>query len=174
LYIIWIYLDLNLPSPKVSYVGKKFRTPFLIFFAIALTQTIYGAFVAGLKAGWVNNTYPLMDGQIITDAVFAMDPTYLNFLEGKSGVQFIHRTLALILTIGIGVYYFKGIRTLSEKFELLAVRWSFLAVLIQFALGVSTLMLQVPIELAILHQLGALLLLASLLFGIHRFRAVSN
>jgi cytochrome c oxidase assembly protein subunit 15 len=170
LYILWLYLNLNLPKVSTSLNGLKLRKPFLILFALTFIQVIYGAFVAGLKAGWVHNTYPLMDGQVMSDAALVMEPIYLNFIEGKSGVQFVHRTLALLIVLGVGYYYFKGMRSLTDRLELLAVRLAFVAVLFQFSLGVATLMLQVPIEFGVLHQLGALLLLASLLFAVHRFR----
>lgn len=174
LYILWIVFELNFPKPNANAFGLKLNGQLKWLFALTFIQVVYGAFVAGLKAGWVHNTYPLMDGQIIADAVFVLDPVYINFLEGKSGVQFIHRTLALVIALWSGVIYFKGLRNLNNSLELKAVRFLFIAVLFQFSLGVATLMLQVPLELGVLHQLGALGFLSTLLFGLHRFRATAN
>ena len=58
-------------------------------------QLIYGAFVAGMDAGTMHNHFPLMEkGALIAESVFVLDPVYLNFIDGKSGIQFVHRYLA--------------------------------------------------------------------------------
>ena len=75
-----------------------------------LIQIIYGGFVAGLNAGLIHNHWPLMsDGQFIHDSVFIEQKTLLlNLTEGKSGVQFVHRTLAYVVVGLILFLYFKS------------------------------------------------------------------
>lgn len=169
LYISWLIIEINLPRTKSLAHEFGFRKQAIGIFILVVIQSVYGAFVAGLKAGWVHNTFPLMDGQIISDAVFVMEPIYLNFIEGKSGVQFIHRLLGISALVWVVVFYFKGIRSVVDRFQVLSVRMVFIAALLQVSLGIATLMMEVPISFAILHQVGALFLLISLVFTIHRF-----
>lgn len=166
MYIWWLAMELRKSS--VPTVPQPNYNKWLIFaFILTFIQVVFGAFVAGLKAGWVHNTYPLMDGQFIADAVWVMDPLYLNFIEGKSGVQFAHRTFAILIFLFISVLYAKALRMPFLPFQLLRVRIMFVAVIVQFLLGVFTLLFQVPLALGILHQVGALVLLASILASIH-------
>tara|TARA_B100000508_G_scaffold140636_1_gene142514 strand:- start:8421 stop:9470 length:1050 start_codon:yes stop_codon:yes gene_type:complete len=169
LYILWIIFEINVPRTKnmgqLFSFGKQIR----LLLLLTLIQAVYGAFVAGLQAGLVHNTWPLMDGEIVSSAVFAMDPVYLNFVMGKSGVQFVHRMLAIIIFVWVAVIYVKGVRRLTDPLQLQALRLMLIFVLVQFGLGIITLLLRVPIELGVLHQMGALLLLSSLVFAYHRF-----
>ncbi|UTW63721.1 COX15/CtaA family protein [bacterium SCSIO 12741] len=171
-WLIWVVAELKWPERgKIAFPGIRKGIVWLI--VLTLIQILYGAFVAGLRAGWVHNTFPLMDGQLIADSVWLGDSLLESFLQGKSGVQFVHRTLAMILFAGVLVLYFKAMRLPIDKLQVRAIRLTGLIVMIQFLLGVVTLLLQVPIALGILHQLGALLLLLTLVFGLHRFRSPS-
>lgn len=169
LYISWLIWEINLPRVNSLAHELGLRKQAVGLFVLVIIQSIYGAFVAGLKAGWVHNTFPLMDGQIISDAVFALEPVYLNFIQGKSGVQFVHRVLGISVLVWVIIFYFKGIRSVVDKFQILSVRLVFIAALLQVSLGIATLMLRVPISFGVLHQIGALFLLVSLVFSIHRF-----
>ena len=169
LYISWLIWEINLPRVNSLVHELGLRKQAVGLFVLVIIQSIYGAFVAGLKAGWVHNTFPLMDGQIISDAVFALEPVYLNFIQGKSGVQFVHRVLGISVLVWVIIFYFKGIRSVVDKFQILSVRLVFIAALLQVSLGIATLMLRVPISFGVLHQIGALFLLVSLVFSIHRF-----
>ena len=77
----------------------------LMLLIILIIQIVYGAFVAGLDAGKVYNTWPKMDGKWITEAVYAMSPLWENFVNGLAGVQFIHRELAYVV-LGLIIYIF--------------------------------------------------------------------
>lgn len=174
LYILWLMFEIN--YPKTVNLGQLFSFQKQIIWLLGLTfiQVIYGAFVAGLQAGLVHNTWPLMDGEVISSAVFAMDPMYLNFIIGKSGVQFVHRTLAIVIFIWVVVLYVKAVKRLVDPLQIQAIRLMFVFVLIQFGLGITVLLFRVPISLGILHQLCALLLLSSMVFALHRFTAPST
>jgi cytochrome c oxidase assembly protein subunit 15 len=127
---------------------------------LILVQIIWGAFVAGLKAGWVHNTWPLMDGSIISPAATAMEPLIANFFEGKSGVQFVHRTLGLLIVILVGLLFKKSlVKEVRIKQPMLLVSG---AVLVQFTLGVLTLLLEVPLSLGVIHQVMALIVLLTI------------
>ncbi|MCB0481259.1 MAG: COX15/CtaA family protein [Flavobacteriales bacterium] len=173
MYIWWVAMGLK--HKETSLIDfPDFRRVLKWIFALSIAQIVFGAFVAGLKAGWVHNTYPLMDGQLVADAVWALDPIYLNFIEGKSGVQFAHRTLAIIVLGVIGYSYFKALRMPLTSRQITSVRWMFITVMFQFLLGVFTLLFQVPLLLGILHQLGALVLLGSVLASVHSLRVTST
>ena len=170
-YIFWVALDLiyknrppNLPK------GSKLPETVKWLFGLVVIQIIYGAFVAGLRAGEVHNTFPMMNGEWIHSAVTAMDPVWLNFVEGLSGVQFVHRYIAYFV-VGIVIYlWWRSRKSGLEIDQLKGVNALLIAVGIQFLLGVFTLLYHVPITLGVLHQLGALVLLMAVVFVRHRFR----
>lgn len=167
-YTLWVALDLQFPERKSTPI--QLRNLARIALVFVLIQIIYGGFVAGLNAGLIHNHWPLMsDGQFMHDSIFIEQKTlFLNLVEGKSGVQFVHRTMAYIVVGLIGLLAYT-----SRKFALDAQQqngiYTVLAVVfIQFSLGVFTLLFGVPIWLGLVHQIGAFVLLASLTFTLHR------
>lgn len=123
-----------------------------------LLVVMSGAFVAGLNAGLIYNTFPLMDGQIIPDGLYEMTPWYANWFENIMTVQFNHRLLGVTLVLLIAATWWRmraseaseQVRTLANGFLGMA--------FVQAGLGISTLLLVVPLWLALLHQTGALIL----------------
>ena len=93
-YTFWVALDLIYPKREV--VNTSFRNLVRWGMVILMLQIIWGAFVAGLDAGLIHNTWPLMnEGKLIHETVYIeQEPLWRNFIEGKSGVQFVHRYLA--------------------------------------------------------------------------------
>jgi len=140
----------------------------IFFFIIVIIQITYGAFVAGLKAGHICPTWPKMCDDWMPDAVTALQPTWRNFLEGQAGVQFVHRCIAVIVVLMLGVIHYKGFR--SKQLNTLQKRILMglgLIVVLQFTLGVFTLVYNVPVTLGVLHQTGAFFLFATSLWLIH-------
>lgn len=168
-YTFWVALDLMFPNKKE--VNIRFRNLIRFSLVILLFQIIYGAFVAGLDAGFIHNHWPMMsEGKFMHETVYIeQTPIYKNFIEGKSGVQFVHRILAYIVVglilliwgnskkLGLNTYQLKGINSLL------------IIVGIQFLLGVLTILLQVPVWLGVAHQIGAFFLLSAMTFTLHRF-----
>jgi cytochrome c oxidase assembly protein subunit 15 len=137
----------------------------LLPWALALfTCTVfYGALVAGHKAGLVYNTFPLMGGQWVPEDAWNYNPAFVNLFINPSTVQWVHRQLALITLFIIILIIKKGWTkglTLLQRYGLLAIGFSSI---VQFSLGIATLLCQVPTLLAILHQAGALVLFSALL-----------
>ncbi|WP_140486820.1 COX15/CtaA family protein [Flavobacterium sp. GSA192] len=167
-YTLWVALDLLYPNKaEVIIPLRKLASITLVFLLI---QIIYGGFVAGLNAGLIHNHWPLMsDGQLIHDSVFIEQKTvFLNLVEGKSGVQFIHRTMAYVVVGLILALYFK-----SKKYSLSAIQQKginslVIIVFIQFGLGVFTLLFSVPLWLGLAHQITAFFLLTAMTFSLHR------
>ena len=168
-YTFWVALDLWFPNRKE--VSISFRNLIRLSAAVLIIQIIWGAFVAGLDAGWVHNHWPLMsDGQFIHDSVtIEQTPVWRNFVEGKSGVQFIHRTLAYIVVAFIGLIWYKSKKLTTTVLQKRGVNILVALVGIQFVLGVLTLLWQVPVILGVLHQVTAFVLLAAMTFTLHRF-----
>jgi cytochrome c oxidase assembly protein subunit 15 len=168
-YTLWVALDLIYPTIKEA--NKSLQLLLRIALALLVVQIIWGAFVAGLDAGWIHNHWPLMnDGKLIHETVtLEQNPIWKNFVEGKSGVQFVHRYLAYIVVAIIAYIWFK-IRSMKlTTGQKNGVNLLIGLVLLQFVLGVFTLLLQVPVWLGVLHQVVAFFLLAAMTFTLHRF-----
>ena len=167
-YTLWVALDLMYPEKNEIY--KSLKTIARIALVALIIQIIYGGFVAGLNAGLIHNHWPLMsDGQFIHDSVFIEQPTlFKNLIEGKSGVQFVHRTFAYVVVALIAFLYYKSrkINLNTTQSRSLKVLISF--VFLQFILGVFTLLFHVPMWLGLAHQLMAFLLLTAMTFVLHR------
>lgn len=168
-YTLWVALDLMFPHRKV--INNNFRNFVRIALVVLILQIIYGAFVAGLDAGFIHNHWPLMnEGKFMHETVYIeQNPLYKNFIEGKSGVQFVHRTLAYIVVIFIVTIWFKSRTIETTKLQNNAIKGLVLMVGIQFLLGVLTIILHVPVWLGVAHQVGAFFLLSIMTFTLHRF-----
>ncbi|MEM9025267.1 MAG: COX15/CtaA family protein, partial [Bacteroidota bacterium] len=90
-YIFWVALGEVYKLRPVRNDSSSLRKPAKVLFALLIIQIVWGAFVAGMRAGLVHNTFPMMDDQWVHEAAFAMAPWWENFLNGKSGVQLVHR-----------------------------------------------------------------------------------
>ena len=168
-YSFWVALDLMYPNKKE--VNIAFRNLIRLTLVFLIIQIIWGAFVAGLDAGLIHNHWPLMsEGKLIHETVYIeQTPILKNFIEGRSGVQFVHRYLAYIVVALCMLIWFK---TKNRKLTLLqkkGVHLILTLVGLQFVLGVFTLLLAVPIWLGVAHQIVAFFLLATMIFTLHRF-----
>ncbi len=168
-YTLWVALDIWYPIKKE--IQKKFRDLIRLGLTLLLLQIIWGAFVAGLDAGWIHNHWPLMnDGKWIHETVtIEQDPVWKNFVEGKSGVQFVHRYLAYIVVAIIVAIWFKARKMTLTATQKNGVNILVGLVLLQFVLGIFTLILQVPVWLGVMHQVAAFFLVATMTFTLHRF-----
>lgn len=127
---------------------------------ILLLQIMFGAFVAGLNAGLIYNNFPMMGDAFIPQECFEIK---LNlFFSNPATVQFIHRIMAYILFIVICIFSFKTIN-LGNVILSRAVRYLILALVFQISLGIITLIYNVPLSFALLHQFGAILLLSAIM-----------
>ena len=167
-YTFWVALDLIYPNKNTVMIQLRNLARIALFFL--LLQIIYGGFVAGLNAGLVHNHWPLMsDGQFIHESVFIEQKTlFLNLTEGKSGVQFVHRTLAYIVVGLIVFLYFKSRKFNLDSKQSSGIRLLLALVFVQFALGVFTLLYGVPLWLGLTHQISAFFLLSAMTYTIHR------
>lgn len=172
-YTFWVALNLIYENEeKFNNQAKQRELNKWIYSIVIVTiiQIVYGAFVAGLNAGFILNTFPKMGDNWIDDSVFALSPLWLNFIEGLGGVQFIHRYLAY-LVVGLVVFFVLKCRNFSlTPRQKTAKNSMLLMVIIQFLLGVFTLLMSVPVWLGVIHQLGAFLLLTTIVYSLHAFK----
>lgn len=146
---------------------RRFCAGLLMLLAVTI---VYGAFVAGHRAGYGFNTFPLMSGRWIPDGLWALQPGWRNLLENNITLQFAHRCLAMavlaVVWCGWAVLRFR----LSDRSQRLAFDGLAAISLLQVALGIATLLAVVPVGLGTLHQGGAVLLLSALLVLASRCR----
>lgn len=167
-YTLWVALDLIYPTKReVILPLRKLARIALVFLLI---QIIYGGFVAGLNAGLIHNHWPLMsDGQFLHDSIMLEKNSWLMRLtEGKSGVQFVHRTMAYVVVGLILFLYFKSQKFILSNQQKKGLNALVFIVFLQFALGIFTLLFAVPMWLGLTHQIMAFILLATMTYTLHR------
>jgi len=174
-FTLWVALSLLFPKPY--YQNNKIKgIQVLLYslFIVVVIQIIYGAFVAGLKAGLFYNTFPKMNKEWIPNEAMALTPFWRNFLESIAGVQLLHRFIAYTI-VGLTIAVWLKARKLTTELRLIhkkAINTLVYLVGIQFLLGVFTLIYAVPVVLGLLHQTGAFLVFGISLFLIHQFRKI--
>jgi cytochrome c oxidase assembly protein subunit 15 len=123
-----------------------------ILVILALVQIYLGGLVAGLDAGMSYNTWPLMDGRIIPGDLFVLEPAWRNLFENPKTVQFVHRVGAYTVFLVALWHMIATNRRLPGSTHARRASLLFLAVLIQASIGIATLLMQVPLDLALTHQ----------------------
>ena len=168
-YTLWVVLDIVYPDKKQ--VQRSFRNLIRFSLLILVIQIIYGAFVAGLDAGFLHNHWPMMnEGKFMHETVYIeQSPLYKNFIEGKSGVQFVHRILAYVVLILVLVIWNSSKKLERTTDQIKGINALLILMGLQFILGVLTILLQVPVWLGVAHQIGAFFLLSAMTFTLHRF-----
>ena len=170
--MFWVALELLSPT-AVSHGNIRLRA--LRRFSVWITTLIFimilsGGFVAGIRAGLAYNTFPLMNGHFIPPEIFMLEPWYRNFFDNMATVQFDHRMIAWTLAILIPVFWYKSRKLPLSGSARLACSLLLIMLAIQITLGISTLLLVVPLPLAAAHQAGALLLFTAALWTNHQLR----
>ncbi len=122
---------------------------------VVFVMILTGALVAGIRAGYAYNTWPLMNGHWIPPEILLIEPWWKNFAFNMAMVQFNHRTLALGVA-GLVAAAWWQVRTSGVGPAARAWSHALLAIVaLQVGVGIATLLLQVPLPLAALHQAGA-------------------
>ncbi len=155
---LWLALEVLTSSEN-----RKPKTLPLLVLGTVLLMALSGGFVAGLRAGYAYNTFPLMNGHLLPPDAFLLEPWWRNFLWNIATVQLVHRAIFWLLLLLIPILWWQARRTPAK----IAGHHLLGMFLIQASLGISTLLLAVPIPLAAAHQAGAVLLLACALWTAH-------
>ena len=174
-YAVWLARDLrvtaNGPVVDARALQRMKRGLLVVGWLLAL-QIVWGAFVAGLKAGFLANTFPLMGGKLIPTALLDLEPTIRNFFENGVTVQWLHRVIGTVLGVAVLVVVWQ---TLTAQLDQLSRRFAIAilgAVSIQYLLGVFTLVQAVPVALGVTHQAMAMLLFGIWVMAVHHARGL--
>ena len=152
-YTVWLARGLA-PSP-LSGTRRRLRGVAALIVALTFVQIFLGGLVAGLDAGLSFNTWPLMDGTLVPSGLFIQSPWWRNLFENIATVQFDHRLGAYVLFALACAHAWQARGTPY-------LRWALglaLLVTLQAALGIATLLLVVPLDVALTHQFGAMIVM---------------
>ena len=163
-YLLWVAL--RLVAPRDPTLQAPRRLAWTTFGIVSLT-VLAGGLVAGLNAGLTYNSWPLMDGDFVPVGALEVSPWWLNGFENVAAVQFDHRMLAYASVFMVGWLWLAVRRApVTPRARIAANAMASMAVA-QVLLGIATLLLVVPLPLAVLHQLGAATLFSLTLWTVY-------
>lgn len=168
-YCLWVARGLAPHSGGEAGAAVRLAAPLIV--GLVLLQVFLGALVAGLDAGLAFNDWPLMDGAVIPSGLTILEPVWRNFFDNPKTVQFVHRANAYLLLLAVWLAWLATRR--PDNAERHRARALILALLVtlQAAVGVVTLVLQVPLHWALAHQALAVVVLA---FAVAHWRALAG
>ena len=162
-YVLWLAVSLIPIQQKISAADRSyFRTTAVICIVLVGLMQVSGGFMAGTHAGFVINTFPDMNGEFIPTMIGSLEPFWRNLFENVVTIQFFHRWLAVVSVIAVAVLWIGRFRTALPLLKRLA-DLLMVIVLLQFTMGVSTLLSQVHLPVALIHQSGFVVLLTVLI-----------
>jgi len=170
--IFWKLLKLTkIQINDISFNLKLFK----FFFILLFIQLIIGAFVSGMDAGTIYNTWPLMGSSYFPDDSKYIEFLNINFFDNPSIVQFVHRNLAYLIVI-IYIYLFILVFRETNKIFRKPIIIIGISIFLQVILGVVTLLSGVKIIYASLHQINSILIILSCLYFLYisRYQAKNN
>ena len=164
---LWLALDLlNFEKNEQTRLH-----PFpLAVLGLVFVMALSGGLVAGLRAGHAYNTFPLMNGHLVPPEAFMLEPWWRNFFWNVATVQLVHRCFFWLLLVLVPLLWWQARRTPAR----IAAHHLLAMFIIQASLGISTLLLSVPIPLAAAHQAGAVVVLAAALWTAHELHDPSR
>ena len=170
--MLWTALSLASPA-RVDHASASLRSLRRFAYAIAaliFVMVLSGGFVAGIRAGFAYNTFPLMAGRIVPPEIMMLEPWWKNLFWNMATVQFDHRLIAWLLALTVPLLWWR-LRRADVPRRATARGTALLAILaVQIALGIATLVNMVPLPLAALHQAGAVAVFALALTLAHALR----
>ena len=165
--LIWVALGL-LTGGAAQPVSRAGRWRGALWGATGLVfvTILSGAFVAGNDAGLAYNTFPLMADAIVPPDIFLIEPLWRNFFENVPLVQLDHRLLAMLTALAVVLTWAAALRWLGPVPVRRVLHAAAVAVLVQFVLGIATLLTFVPVPLGAAHQAGAMLVFTAILIAL--------
>lgn len=165
LYALLLWTASGLRNNVKHVINRRLRFWGWATLGLLATTIIWGAFVAGMRAGGAYNTWPLMDGNLFPPEAITLQPLWLNAVANTAAVQFMHRWLGPSTMIGILCWVTAGWKSASSEHKKTLRLLAGMA-LLQVGLGISTLLSHVDIVLAVTHQAGAITLLTLMLLAL--------
>jgi cytochrome c oxidase assembly protein subunit 15 len=171
--MFWVALDLLDPQ-RIARPDAAPRSAHRWAYALAglvFFMVLTGGLVAGIRAGFAYNTFPLMNGHVVPPEILQLEPWWRNFFYNIATVQFDHRAVAWLLALTTPVVWWKAVQLDVAPARVRLGAHLLLGMLaVQIALGILTLLHVVPLPLAAMHQAGALVLFALALHLAHALR----
>ena len=163
IYVAMLWTAVRLDERSCEVTPPRIRAGAIGLLILVLAQIYLGALVAGLRAGYVYNTWPLIDGAFVPGAsrLFLDVPLWRNFFENTLTVQFDHRMVAYAIWLFAVLHAFDVATTTKRASAVIGAIILAGAVTLQAALGVWTVLMAAPLPLALLHQAVAMLVLTA-------------
>lgn len=162
--LIWVALDLRALAASPGTRPARLTVTAIWALCLLSLQMLFGAYVAGLEAGYAFNSWPLMGDEIYPRAAEWLQPALRNFVDNPVTVQFVHRWLAFVAAAVIGLVALQA----WQKGDKLGGGMLAVAVLVQIQLGILTILTGVELWIGVAHQGMAALLLGALLMTSHK------
>lgn len=168
----WVALSLLDPAhAALDAQGRRVRRFARGVLGLVVLMIATGGFVAGIRAGFAYNTFPLMNGHVVPPEILLIEPWWRNFFYNMATVQFDHRLVAYALALAVPALWWKVRAWPGAPARARTGASLLLGMLaIQVALGIATLLLVVPLPLAALHQAGAVVVFAFAVNVAHALR----
>ena len=162
IYAMVLWTAQRLLPHRPAAAPRRLRASAIGLVVLVLCQIYLGALVAGLRAGLIYNTWPLIDGSLLPDAsrLFFHEPWWRNFFENALTAQFDHRMAAYALSVLVVLHLIDAARTGEGRSTLVGASVLAAAVIVQALIGILTLLYQAPLALALLHQAMAVVVLS--------------
>lgn len=174
---VWMARELS-PAPERLTAGGGDRRRRIRGIAwiggLLAAQVVWGAFVAGLKAGFVLNTFPLMAGGLLPPGFLNMEPAILNFVENPVTVQWTHRVIGTLLALAVVAVCVPLLRRPVDAGSRRFAGAMLALMLLQYLLGVLTLLLRVPVALGVAHQALAMVIFGLWVAWLHHARHLNT
>lgn len=168
--MLWVAMGLLAPRAVARPAAAGLRRLAWWITGLAGYMVVTGGFVAGIRAGKAYNTFPLMHGHIVPPEIFMIEPWWQNFFYNMATVQFDHRLGAWALALLVPWLWLRVRKAAPSPRARLAASLLLAVLVIQIALGITTLVLAVPVALGAAHQGGAVMVFAAALFTNHSLR----
>lgn len=166
---LWTLADLR-PRAREVEAPARWRWGVLTVVTLIAITLLSGGFVAGLRAGTIYNTFPLMGGAVVPPGYGQLGPWWRDAFENPAAAQFHHRILAVLTGCAVLVMSWRAGAGSLGAHAVRAVHTMGVIVLLQVLLGIATLLYGVPIVLGVLHQLTGVLALSAGVLALHRVR----
>jgi cytochrome c oxidase assembly protein subunit 15 len=162
-YLLWLFLDVRNPTARGSQPRPRATSvvPTWCFIALLAVQIVFGALMAGKRAGLVAATFPDMNGEWIPSTFLSIEPWWRDIVENPMSIHFLHRlfgAITVLSAVGLAYWMHRQARTRSER----SLAWLLVSLtVLQFALGALVVIWMVPLSAAIAHQAFAFIILSA-------------
>jgi len=166
--MLWVAMSLiTTRDARDDTLARSARRWAVAVLALVAWMVVTGGFVAGIRAGFAYNTFPLMNGHVVPPEVLMLEPWWRNPFWNMATVQLDHRIGAWLLAIVVPLAWWRVVRSEASPRARIGAHLVLAMLAVQISLGIATLLLVVPLPLAAAHQAGAVLLFALALHLCH-------